>query len=67
MRDAAEGSSYRAFEAPLRADDLLPIEMLDGAAAGDAQPDMMLEKLIDSEKFAGLGQLAECEQQLNNR
>jgi len=43
---------------PLRADDLLPIEMLTGRLQATRSQTMMFEKLIDSEKYAGLGQLA---------
>jgi two-component system, NtrC family, sensor kinase len=42
----------------LRADDLLPIEMLASRLQATRSQTMMFEKLIDSEKFAGLGQLA---------
>jgi signal transduction histidine kinase len=52
---------------PLRADDLLPIEMFTARLQATRSQTMMLEKLIDSEKFAGLGQLAgNVTQQLNN-
>jgi signal transduction histidine kinase len=52
---------------PLRADDLLPVEMLTARLQAVRSQTMMLEKLIDSEKFAGLGQLASnVAQQLNN-
>ncbi|HEX4758868.1 MAG TPA: histidine kinase dimerization/phospho-acceptor domain-containing protein [Terracidiphilus sp.] len=52
---------------PLRADDLLPIEMLAARLHATRSQTMMLEKLIDSEKFAGLGQLAaNVTHQLNN-
>lgn len=52
---------------PLRADDLLPIEMLAARLQAVRSQTMMLEKLIDSEKFAGLGQLAaNVTHQLNN-
>lgn len=52
---------------PLRADDLLPLEMLAGRLQAVRSQTRMLEKLIDSEKFAGLGQLAgNVTQQLNN-
>ena len=55
------------LEEPLRADDLLPIEMLAARLQATRSQTMMLEKLIDSEKFAGLGQLAgNVTQQLNN-
>ena len=51
----------------LRADDLLPIEMLTARLQATRSQTRMLEKLIDSEKFAGLGQLAaNVTQQLNN-
>jgi C4-dicarboxylate-specific signal transduction histidine kinase len=42
----------------LRADDLLPIEMLAARLQATRSQTMMFEKLIDSEKFSGLGQLA---------
>jgi signal transduction histidine kinase len=42
----------------LRADDLLPIEMLAARLQATRSQTMMFERLIDSEKFAGLGQLA---------
>ena len=52
---------------PLRADDLLPIELLVGRLQATRSQTMMFEKLIDSEKFAHLGQLAgNVTQQLNN-
>jgi signal transduction histidine kinase len=52
---------------PLRADDLLPIEMLTARLQATRSQTIMLEKLIDSEKFAGLGQLAgSVTEQLNN-
>jgi signal transduction histidine kinase len=52
---------------PLRADDLLPVEMLIARLQAARSQTIMLEKLIDSEKFAGLGQLAgNVTQQLNN-
>ena len=52
---------------PLHADDLLPIEMLTARLQAKRSQTMMLEKLIDAEKFAGLGQLAgNVTQQLNN-
>jgi signal transduction histidine kinase len=51
----------------LRADDLLPIEMLIARLHASRSQTIMLEKLIDAEKFAGLGQLAgNVTQQLNN-
>ncbi|HUA98869.1 MAG TPA: histidine kinase dimerization/phospho-acceptor domain-containing protein [Terracidiphilus sp.] len=52
---------------PLRADDLLPIELLAARLQATRSQTMMFEKLIDSEKFAGLGQLAaSVTQQMNN-
>lgn len=42
----------------LRAEDLLPIELLSVRLQATRSQTMMFEKLIDSEKFAGLGQLA---------
>ena len=71
MRDAPArglpGNLSSPLEEPLRADDLLPIEMLAARLQATRSQTMMLEKLIDSEKFAGLGQLAgNVTQQLNN-
>jgi signal transduction histidine kinase len=52
---------------PLRLDDLLPIELLVARLQATRSQTMMFEKLIDSEKFAHLGQLAaNVTQQLNN-
>jgi len=51
----------------LRADDLLPLEILAGRLQAARAQAMMLGKLIDSERFAGVGQLANnVAQQLNN-
>jgi two-component system NtrC family sensor kinase len=51
----------------LRPDDLLPIEMLTARLQASRSQTVMLEKLIDSEKYAGLGQLASnVTEQLNN-
>jgi signal transduction histidine kinase len=51
----------------LSADDLLPIEMLATRLQATRSQTMMFEKLIDSEKFGHLGQLATTvTQQLNN-
>ena len=62
-----EGHEHRRFDQPLRPDDLLPIEMLTARIQANRSQTIMLEKLIDSEKFAGLGQLADnVTQQLNN-
>jgi signal transduction histidine kinase len=52
---------------PLRAEDLLPVEVLASRIQAGRSQTMMLEKLIDAEKFAGLGQLANnVTRQLNN-
>jgi signal transduction histidine kinase len=52
---------------PLRPDDLLPLEMLGARLQATRSRTMMFEKLVDSEKYAGLGQLASnVTQQLNN-
>lgn len=48
-------------------DDLLPIEMLVARVQATRSQTMLFEKLIDSERFAGLGQLAaNVTQQLNS-
>jgi signal transduction histidine kinase len=70
-RSSTEGalllSGLRTPQEPLRADDLLPVEVLTARLQAVRSQTAMLEKLIDSEKFAGLGQLAgNVSQQLNN-
>jgi len=70
-RSTIEGAlllaGMRNPQEPLRADDLLPIETLAARLQAVRSQTTMLEKLIDSEKFAGLGQLAgSVTQQLNN-
>jgi signal transduction histidine kinase len=51
----------------LRHDDLAPIEMLAARMQSIRTEARMLEKLIDSEKFAGIGQITgNVSQQLNN-
>ena len=51
----------------LRKDDLLPLEMLIARLQAVRSQTAMMEKLIDSEKFASLGQLVgNVTQQLNN-
>jgi signal transduction histidine kinase len=51
----------------LRSDDLLPLEILAGRLQAARAQALMLGKLIDSERFAGIGQLAtNVAQQLNN-
>ncbi len=57
----------RNVEEPLRANDLLPVEVLAARIQSARNQTVMLEKLIDAEKFAGLGQLAaNVTRQLNN-
>jgi signal transduction histidine kinase len=52
---------------PLHADDLLPVETFAARVQAARSQTTMLEKLIDSEKFVGLGHLAgNVTQQLNN-
>ncbi len=54
-------------EEPLRPDDVLPIEMLTARLQATRSQTMLFEKLVDSEKFGHLGQLAaSVTQQLNN-
>jgi len=54
-------------EDPLRAEDLLPIEMLAARLLATRNQTQLFERLVDSEKFAGIGQLASnVTQQLNN-
>ncbi len=66
LRPAQRNSTDRSEES-LRADDLLPIEMLTARLQATRSQTMLFEKLIDSEKFAGLGQLAATvTQHLNN-
>jgi signal transduction histidine kinase len=70
-RTSTEGalllSAMRRPAEPLRTDDLLPVEMLTARLQAVRSHTTMLEKLIDSEKYAGLGQLAgSVTQQLNN-
>ena len=64
-RNETERSAGRPRE--LRHEDLLPIELLVARVQATRSQTMMFEKLIDSEKFAHLGQLAgNVTQQLNN-
>ena len=70
-RNATEGAiilaAPRQPEDPIRSQDLLPIEILAARVQNARSQTMMLEKLIDAEKFAGLGQLASnVTRQLNN-
>jgi len=67
----AEGAllltSPRVPIATLRADDLLPLEILAGRLQAARAQALLLGKLIESERFAGVGQLAtNVAQQLNN-
>jgi signal transduction histidine kinase len=63
----SRGNSRVLHPDKLRADDLLPIQMLTARMQATRSQTMMFEKLIDSEKFAGLGQLAaNVTHQLNN-
>ncbi len=66
MRGIDESSAGPDADKP-RADDLLPIEMLAARVQATRSQTMLFEKLVDSEKYAGLGQLAgSVTQQLNN-
>ncbi len=70
-RSGTEGALFLAQQKDagdaLRADDLVPVEMLTARMQSMRSQTRMLEKLIDSERFAGLGQLAgNVTQQLNN-
>jgi signal transduction histidine kinase len=61
------GSIPGPFQHQLHADDLLPVEVLTARLQAARSQTMMLEKLVDSEKFAGVGQLAaNVAEQLNN-
>jgi signal transduction histidine kinase len=64
---STQDASRPHFTDSLRADDLLPIELLTARLQATRSQTRMFEKLIDSEKFAGLGQLAgNLTHQLNN-
>ena len=70
-RTATEGALFLAgLEKPgnpIRAVDLLPLEVLASRLQSVRGQTMMLEKLVESEKFVGLGQLAgNVTRQLNN-
>lgn len=65
--NAGRAASDPICAASLRTDDLLPIEMLTGRLQAIRSQTMIFEKLIDSEKFGHLGELAaSVTQQLNN-
>jgi signal transduction histidine kinase len=52
---------------PLRLDDLLPLELLAGRMQATRSQTIMMEKLVDSEKYSHLGQLAaNVTHELNN-
>ncbi len=62
--DGGHGADSSNFP---RLDDLLPIEMLVARLQATRNQTMLFEKLIDSERFAGLGQLSgNVTQQLNS-
>jgi signal transduction histidine kinase len=64
---AVDGSGMSASGDAPSLDDLLPIEMLVARIQATRSQTMLFEKLIDSERFAGLGQLAgNVTQQLNS-
>lgn len=64
---AVDGSGMSASGDAPTLDDLLPIEMLVARIQATRSQTMLFEKLIDSERFAGLGQLAgNVTQQLNS-
>ncbi len=70
-RGSTEGAiilaSPRDPSEPIRPEDLRPVEVLSARIQAARGQSMMLEKLIDAEKFAGLGQLANnVTRQLNN-
>jgi len=70
-RSVTEGAlllaGLRNTEVPLRHDDLIPAEILAARLQSARSQTRMLERLIDSERYAGLGQLAgNVTQQLRN-
>jgi signal transduction histidine kinase len=70
-RAATEGvlflTGFNHFAEPISAVDLLPLEVLASRIQSARGQTMMLEKLVDAEKFVGLGQLAaNVTRQLNN-
>lgn len=70
-RSSTEGAIFLAGlerpEEPITAVDLLPVEVLATRLQALRSQTMMLEKLVDAEKFVGLGQLAgNVTRQLNN-
>jgi signal transduction histidine kinase len=70
-RSSTEGAIFLAglenVDEPISAVDLLPLEVLASRLQSLRGQTMMLEKLVDAEKFVGLGQLAgNVTRQLNN-
>ena len=70
-RSSAEGVLFLTgltdSHSPISAVDLLPLEVLASRIQSARGQTMMLEKLVDAEKFVGLGQLAaNVTRQLNN-
>ena len=70
-RSATEGALFltgmKNPDEPIRTVDLLPLELLAARIQSARSQTMMLEKLVDAEKFVGLGQLAgNVTRQLNN-
>ena len=70
-RSTTEGALFltdlREPDEPISAVDLLPLEVLASRVQAARSQTMMLEKLVDAEKFVGLGQLAgSVTRQLNN-
>lgn len=70
-RSVTEGAlllaGLRSMEVPLRQDDMVPAEILAARLQSARSQARMLERLIDSERFAGLGQLTgNVTQQLRN-
>jgi signal transduction histidine kinase len=70
-RSSTEGAIFLGAverpEEPITAVDLLPLEVLATRLQALRSQTMMLEKLVDAEKFVGLGQLAgNVTRQLNN-
>ena len=60
-------TGMRDPDKPLYADDLLAVEVLAARIQAARSQTLMLEKLVDAEKFVGLGQLAgNVTRQLNN-
>ncbi len=70
-RSGTEGAIFlaglREQAQSLQADDLVPVEVLSARIQASRSQTVLLEKLVDAEKIAGLGQLANnVTRQLNN-